>query len=210
VTVEGFTVKGAEGEGILAINPHPRSVKIEGMPLFTGKPLTTSPSRTTSSRTTTSDSTTVVALRLLYAQRRVRLWEGIHLLSVARSSVVDNQSVGNSGGILLTDEFGPNHDNLVEGKLRRGQHQGLRHSPCRATISGSTQDDQPDPSFGRRLRQPDHRQSGDSHVWRVWSRIGVFAPGSFTASYNNVVSGNLIEGNGLAGISVHSHQAMPT
>jgi hypothetical protein len=36
--------------------------------------------------------------------------------------------------------------------------------------------------------------------------IGVFAPESFTGSYNNVVSGNLIEGNGLAGISVHSHQ----
>jgi hypothetical protein len=35
--------------------------------------------------------------------------------------------------------------------------------------------------------------------------IGVFAPAPFTASYDNVVSGNFIEGNGLTGISVHSH-----
>ena len=35
--------------------------------------------------------------------------------------------------------------------------------------------------------------------------VGVFAPGPYTASYDNVVSGNYIQGNGLAGISVHSH-----
>ena len=35
--------------------------------------------------------------------------------------------------------------------------------------------------------------------------IGVFAPAPFTASYDNVISGNFIQGNGLAGISVHSH-----
>ena len=33
----------------------------------------------------------------------------------------------------------------------------------------------------------------------------MFAPAPFSASYDNVVSGNFVEGNGLAGISVHSH-----
>src|SRR5277367_3484442 len=37
--------------------------------------------------------------------------------------------------------------------------------------------------------------------------IGVFAPESFTGSYENTVSGSFIEGNGLADISVHSHAA---
>ena len=39
--------------------------------------------------------------------------EGIHLLSVADSLVVGNRSVGNAGGILLTDEYGPNDNNVV-------------------------------------------------------------------------------------------------
>ncbi len=40
VTVEGFTVKDAEGEGILAINPNPiMGPMIGGMQLFTGKPI---------------------------------------------------------------------------------------------------------------------------------------------------------------------------
>ena len=33
--------------------------------------------------------------------------EGIHLMSVADSTVAGNYVTGNSGGILLTDEFGP-------------------------------------------------------------------------------------------------------
>ena len=37
--------------------------------------------------------------------------------------------------------------------------------------------------------------------------VGIFAPETFTASYDNTVTDNLIQGNGLAGISVHSHQA---
>ena len=43
--------------------------------------------------------------------------EGIHLLSVANSTVLGNKSIGNSGGILLTDEFGPTHDNLIADNL---------------------------------------------------------------------------------------------
>jgi parallel beta-helix repeat protein len=209
VTVEGFTVKGAEGEGILAINPHPRSVKIEGMPLFTGKPLThvtiednvvedndlgfNDPSSPYGSCTPNGGSD---------------CGEGIHLLSVARSSVVDNQSVGNSGGILLTDEFGPNHDNLVEGNYVEGNTRD-----CGITLPGhnlglNPKTDQPDPSFGGVYdNQIIDNQAIANGVEGFGAGIGVFAPGSFTASYNNVVSGNLIEGNGLAGISVHSHQA---
>ena len=40
VTVMGFTVEGAEGEGILAVNPDPVAVTVAGMPLHTGTPIT--------------------------------------------------------------------------------------------------------------------------------------------------------------------------
>ena len=40
VTVEGFTVEGAEGEGILAVNPNPETGPVVGgMQLYTGAPL---------------------------------------------------------------------------------------------------------------------------------------------------------------------------
>ena len=40
VTVEGFKVEGAEGEGILAVNPNPVAKIVAGMPLSTGTPIT--------------------------------------------------------------------------------------------------------------------------------------------------------------------------
>src|SRR5262249_13006761 len=40
--------------------------------------------------------------------------EGIHLMGVYDSAVSHNRVSGNSGGVLLTDEFGPTHDNMIE------------------------------------------------------------------------------------------------
>ena len=43
--------------------------------------------------------------------------EGVHLMAVARSQVSGNTVTGNSGGILLTDEFGPTHGNLISSNV---------------------------------------------------------------------------------------------
>jgi len=43
--------------------------------------------------------------------------EGIHLMSVADSTVSHDYVTGNSGGILLSDEFGPTHGNVIEHNL---------------------------------------------------------------------------------------------
>ena len=40
--------------------------------------------------------------------------EGIHLTGVAWSEVSDNYVSGNSGGILVSDDTGPTHDNVIE------------------------------------------------------------------------------------------------
>src|SRR5439155_5440841 len=42
---------------------------------------------------------------------------GIHLNVVEHSSVTNSQAIGNADGILLTDDYGPNHDNLIKGNL---------------------------------------------------------------------------------------------
>ena len=46
--------------------------------------------------------------------------EGIHLMGVHDSEVSDNYISANEGGVLLTDEFGPTHDNVVDGNTITG------------------------------------------------------------------------------------------
>ena len=43
--------------------------------------------------------------------------EGIHLMSVTDSTVSHDYVTKNSGGILLTDEFGPTDGNVIEHNL---------------------------------------------------------------------------------------------
>jgi nitrous oxidase accessory protein NosD len=210
VTVEGFTVEGAEGEGILAVNPNPvKGPLIEGMQLYTGQPLT---HVTIKDNIVTDNDQGFNKKTSPYAACTPKggedCGEGIHLLSVADSSVVDNQSDANAGGILLTDEYGPDHNNLVEGNYVEGNTKD-----CGITLPGhnlglNPKTNKPDPSFGGVYdnRVLDNVVIGNG-VKGYGAGIGVFAPESYTAAYGNVIEGNLIEGNGLAGISVHSHQA---
>jgi nitrous oxidase accessory protein NosD len=209
VTVEGFTVERAEGEGILAVNPDPQEGPVIGSTqLYTGKPLT---HVTIEDNTVTLNDQGFNNPSSPYAPCTPNggsdCGEGIHLLSVADSSVIDNQSVSNSGGILLTDEYGPNHNNLIEGNDVEGNTKD-----CGITLPGHNLAFNPetgnlDPSFGGVYDNQvlDNVAIGNG-VEGYGAGIGIFAPESYTASYDNLVSGNLIEGNGLAGISVHSHQ----
>jgi nitrous oxidase accessory protein NosD len=210
VTVKGFKVEGAEGEGILALNPNPvAGPMVGGMQLFTGKPLTK----------VTIEGNIVEGNDVGFGDPSSPYFsctpnggedcgEGIHLMSVAHSAVINNVSKDNSGGILLTDEFGPNHDNLVQGNIVEDNVKD-----CGITIPSHNLGMNPstgklEPSFGGVYR---NRIIGNvvtgNGVKGFGAGVGVFAPSSFTASYDNVIADNFIEGNGLAGISVHSHQA---
>jgi hypothetical protein len=94
VTVQGFTVESAESEGILAVNPHPVSgPKVDGRQLYTGAPLTD----------VTIDDNTVTDNDQGFANPAspylpctpnggADCGEGIHLMSVADSTLIDNHS----------------------------------------------------------------------------------------------------------------------
>jgi hypothetical protein len=112
---------------------------------------------------------------------------------------------GNAGGILLTDEFGPTHHNLIEGNVVVGNL-----LDCGITLAG-------------------HSSQAVVHGVRAPQKAGVYAnvaahnvvvdngtvgqgagillatgvPGG--AVYGNDVRDNVVQGNGLAGITVHSH-----
>ncbi len=132
--------------------------------------------------------------------------EGIHLMTVAHSRVIGNQVTGNSGGILMTDEFGPTHANLV-GWNRIWQNQ----FDCGITVPGHS------PNAVSSTGVPQPAMAGVYGNWIVHNTvnhnglkgegagilIAAAQPGS--GSYNNVIAWNTAVGNSLAGVVVHSH-----
>jgi nitrous oxidase accessory protein NosD len=210
VIVEGFKVIGAEGEGILAVNPNPVAGPVlGGRQLYTGTPLS---DITITNNVVKDNDQGFNKKHSPYVPCTPNggsdCGEGIHLLSVDDSFVTGNRSIGNAGGILLTDEYGPNHNNVV----RRNYVVG-NTKDCGITLPGhnlafNPSTGQLDPSFGGVYDNlVTHNVVKGNGVEGYGAGVGIFAPESFTASYDNTVSENLIEGNGLAGISVHSHQA---
>ena len=209
VTVRGFTVEGAEGEGILAVNPNPVSVTVGGMPLHTGTPIThvtIEDNDVTGNDLGFNDPTSPYVS--CTPNGGSDCGEGIHLMSVAYSSVINNQSVANAGGILLTDEFGPNHDNVVQGNYVADNTKDCGITIPSHNLGLNPATGQLDPSFGGVYNNKIiNNASIDNGVKGYGAGIGIFVPESYTAAYNNLVSGNYVAGNGLAGISVHSHMA---
>jgi hypothetical protein len=203
VTVTGFTVTGAIGEGILATGSLKhgsiRDVTIHGNKVVTNDRGGIPPSATSP-----------------YPQCREQgeipgdCGEGIHLMGVAYSRVSGNYITDNSGGVLLTDEFGPTHGNVVE---RNVITRNL--FDCGVTAPGHN-------PFA--LDKKGHRQPKVAGVYGNVIRgnwitenglkgegAGVlFAnAGPGTASYNNLVEGNYIAGNELAGVTMHAHATPP-
>lgn len=148
--------------------------------------------------------------------------EGIHLRSVTSSVVRGNFVHDNIGGILLTDETGPNQDNLVVGNIAEdntkfGGDCGVTlasHVAC-APGSNDASGCTPAPPVDGILQG-----SGVFHnavVGNVLRRngasgAGMFAnpgapPGAATKAFGNLVSGNVVADNGQPGIAIHVHAA---
>src|SRR5579883_1095931 len=163
--VEGLTVENAIGEGIL----------VEGAP---GEPITdVTVSRNTVTRNDQGNPTGASISTSGYAECNAAglvpgdCGEGIHLMVADDSRVLGNVVRANSGGILLTDEFGPTDGNLVAFNTVADNT-----LDCGVTVVG-------------------HNASAFAQ--------GVPQPGG--AVYDNRVVGNYLSGNGLAGVTVHSH-----
>jgi parallel beta-helix repeat protein len=131
--------------------------------------------------------------------------EGIHLLHATDSRVVGNTVAGNSGGILLSDDSGPTYGNLIAYNDVSGNLYD-----CGITIAGHA------PQvfggvYGNSILDNQVTNNGvDGQGAGVLLATGV--PGGLLgagsaggAVYNNLVEGNYLAGNGLAGVTVHSH-----
>jgi parallel beta-helix repeat protein len=134
---------------------------------------------------------------------------GIHLISVTESRVLDNTVESNSGGILLTDEYGPTHGNLVEDNLVEDNQtqSGITLASRIATALSA---------LGARTAIMGGVYGNTISDNLVVSN-GSTAPGGgilLTAdvrgggTYDNLVTRNDIEGNGLGGVTILKHYGL--
>lgn len=135
--------------------------------------------------------------------------EGIHLMGVRRSTVLHNEIDHNSGGILISDETGQTFFNLIS-----GNHVHDNPWDCGITMASHG----PSPtipskkiSFGifHNTIANNHSDHNGLGLPGAGAGVGIFAPFPGTASYENVVINNVINDNGLPGVTMHNHAAAP-
>jgi parallel beta-helix repeat protein len=192
VTIRGFTVRSAIGEGILVLNA--KYVTIDRDVVRDndqGGQLTPVPNT--------------------YPQCQAQggipgdCGEGIHLWSSSYSTVSHNVSTGNTGGILVTDETGPASHNRITGNVVTDNA-----LDCGVTVVGHN----PAAAPNGRPAPKAAGVFGNLVAGNVIVRNGLVGHGGGVilatpfpggAVYDNVIEGNLISRNGLAGVTVHSH-----
>ena len=136
--------------------------------------------------------------------------EGVHFTAVAFSRISQNVIADNSGGVLLTDDTGPTHDNLVAGNLVTGNS-----TDCGITVPGHNPNalsatGQPQPSVAGVYRNVIRDNTVTDNGLKGEGAGVLFANAmAGTASYDNLVEGNFIAGNGLSGVTMHAHTIKP-
>jgi Protein of unknown function (DUF1565) len=136
--------------------------------------------------------------------------EGVHFVGVAYSQVTRNYIADNSGGVLLSDDTGPTHNNLVANNVVTGNS-----TDCGITVPGHN----PNALNAKGQPQPSVAGVYDNVIrGNVVTNNGVAGEGAGvlfanatagTASYDNLVTGNYIAGNGLSGVTMHAHTIKP-
>jgi parallel beta-helix repeat protein len=119
--------------------------------------------------------------------------EGLHLWSATNSRVDHNEVSGNAGGILLTDEFGPNTGNEIDHNTSSNNIHD-----CGITLASHT-------SNGVFDNTVDHNVADGNGTAGEGAGILIAGAGPGTRASGNVISHNEASGNGLAGITIHEH-----
>lgn len=130
--------------------------------------------------------------------------EGIHFSGVRYSTLANNLVARNAGGILLSDDTGATHHNLLTGNrtVDNPFDCGITlasHPP--AAVTGVTA---PFGVFHNTIAGNRSSRNGLA-VEGAGAGVGIFTPIPGTKNYGNVVIGNTLTGNGLPGVAMHSH-----
>ncbi|HTW63376.1 MAG TPA: right-handed parallel beta-helix repeat-containing protein [Bryobacteraceae bacterium] len=125
--------------------------------------------------------------------------EGMNITGVDHSVISNNVMQHNAGGILVSDDTGATHDNVIYGNLvsdnpydcgiTLASHSGMGVYHNTITANQSLRNGLQLPGAG--------------------AGVGIFAAGPGTQTYGNVVVNNVMMGNGLPGVAMHNHASVP-
>jgi parallel beta-helix repeat protein len=194
VIVTGLEVKNANYEGILVANATNVSL-VDNHVHSNNKALT---------------ATACPGIAAYETSEAMDCGEGIHFMAVDHSNITRNLVEDNSGGILITDETGPTWNNTVSENIVRdnGYACGITMaSHPAANASGPIQA----LNYGITHNVISHNQSYSNGlaIPGAGAGVGIFAPGPGSTNTNNVVIGNDLHDNGLPGVTMHNHAAVP-
>jgi nitrous oxidase accessory protein NosD len=193
VLVSGFTIRNANFEGVLIANG--TDITITGNHILDNN------------RSLDVSGASCPDLPITFeTSEQMDCGEGIHLIATDHSLIVRNESENNSGGILITDETGSSHDNVVRENYVHDNPYACgitmaSHPPATAVIPTAKV------SFGMMHNVISHNRSVHNGLGApgAGAGVGIFAPGPGSTSTANVVIGNVLEDNGLPGVTMHNH-----
>ena len=189
VHISGFTVQDASFEGILIANAS--AVSVSG--------------NTIVNNNRALNNGACPGLESYEPAEQNDCGEGLHLLGADHAIVTNNTIHGNSGGILISDDTGTAHDNLVSFNTVSGNPWACgitmaSHVP--ASITGSKT---PLGVFHNTIYGNHSSSNGLSNGGGAG--VGIFASIPGAQSYGNVVVANFLNNNGLPGVAMHAHAA---
>lgn len=194
VIVTGLTVTNANFEGILVANATQVTISNN---LVTGN-----------NRSLISATGTCPGIASFETNEQEDCGEGIHLMAVDHSVVADNTVKNNSGGILITDETGPTHDNLISGNNVNNNGYACGITMASHPQSPTTSLTAPAGIYRNTIYGNVSTSNGLLNPG-AGAGIGIFAAGPGNQTYSNVIVGNTLTGNGLPGVTMHNHAAPP-
>jgi parallel beta-helix repeat protein len=128
--------------------------------------------------------------------------EAIHLSGVHHSIVSNNLVDHNAGGILISDDTGPNHDNLIAGNT-------VQDNPydCGITVASHHFNFGPtDPSVGiYHITIIGNTARRNGLITGEGAGVGLFTGPPGAQNNGNVVANNILTGNALPGVTLHTH-----
>jgi hypothetical protein len=188
VVVSGFTLENANFEGALIVNASDVTLKANHV----------------HDNNKSLSNGTCPGIPDFEPGEQMDCGEGIHLMGVSYSNIANNVSESNSGGILISDDTGQTHDNLI---INNQVHDNLfacgivlaSHQPA----IGSTA-----PHHGIVNNLVTGNQSIHNGVGfpGAGAGVGIFANGTGVGLVSgNTILNNQLLNNGLPGVTFHSH-----
>jgi len=190
VLISGFTVRDANFEGILVANASGVTISNN---ILTGNDAALSFG---------ASGPSCPGIPAFETGEAFDCGEAIHLSGTDHVNVLANTVTGNAGGILISDDTGPAHDNVIAGN-------NVSNNPldCGITLASHP----PAPStgatanFGVFQNTVSGNVSSQNGLQGEGAGVGIFASNPGAATYANVVIGNTLTGNDLPGVAMHGH-----